>query len=102
VVKVFPNAQYSALTMHVLCECLANGSLRKGMLEDFARNLAHTAELTFAISGCGHGKDYKDLLPAFSRQGSGKSQTPELPERNFRGTLCRRSGWGEGQLKADS
>ena len=39
VVKVFPNAQYSALTMQVLCECLANGSLRKSMLEDSAREL---------------------------------------------------------------
>ena len=45
--------------MQVLCKCLSDGSLRKGVLEDFARGLTHAAKLTFAINGSGHGKDYR-------------------------------------------
>ena len=59
VVKIFTDAQHSALTMQVLCKCLSDGSLRKGILEDFARGLTHAAKLTFAINGSGHGKDYR-------------------------------------------
>ena len=65
-VKIFADAQHSALTMHVPRKCLGDRSLGQRVTKDLARSLAHMAKLRFAFVICGHGKDYKDGLSAIA------------------------------------
>src|SRR5258708_39488813 len=60
VVKIFADAQESALAMHMPAEGFGNRSLVQCELKNLARSLSHLAKLHFTVRGRRHGGDYRD------------------------------------------
>src|SRR5271165_444700 len=58
-VKIFTNAQYPTLTMHVPLKRLKNRGFGQSVTKDFASRITHSMKLRFGI-GVSHGQDYKD------------------------------------------
>src|SRR5712675_2088108 len=86
IVKIFADAQQSALAMHMPVEGFGNRSLVQCELKNLARSLSHLAKLGFMIGNRKHAGDYKD---ATSSQPSANSKNFRPQQTSQRFCRCR-------------